>query len=47
VLDEHTLEQMIKGQRSKEKPAQSRRTKAALASGNASRRSAVAAAERR
>ncbi len=46
VLDEHTLEQMIKVQR-KEKPAQPRRTKAAMAGGNTARRSALAVAERR
>lgn len=46
VLDEHTLEQMIKVQR-KDKPAAPRRTKAAMAGGSAARRSALAGAERR
>lgn len=46
VLDEHTLEQMIKVQR-KEKPANARRTKAVAAGSDVSRRSALATADRR
>ncbi|WP_439541253.1 RrF2 family transcriptional regulator [Hyphomicrobium sp.] len=46
VLDEHTLEQMIKVQR-KEKPANTRRTKAVTAGSDVARRSAPASADRR
>lgn len=46
VLDEHTLDQMMKAQR-KDKPGSARRTKAVSASGSASRRTAVATADRR
>jgi Rrf2 family transcriptional regulator, nitric oxide-sensitive transcriptional repressor len=46
VLDEHTLEQMIKVQR-KDKPANARRAKAVTAGSDMSRRSTLAAADRR
>ena len=46
VLDEHTLEQMIKVQRN-DKPAAGRRTKAAAVVGDGARRSSVASADRR